>query len=547
MRSVSKNILVIVVLVLVGPALAMAAGTDPGLQEETGALSGSTVRDLAIQSSPVLEFGMTYQGAISQPNERDSYVVTLQANDFLYIRMNSGWSLWPNIRIYNPDMTLLDQTSTQQDRNELVVCAPTTGSYTVLIGDWEGDDTGSYTFYLQRLNDPGLPTAILPAQTIVSDLVQHSEFDTYTFQAQPNDRFLVRMNSNWSLWPHIRVYRPNGTLLDLTLTQQDRNELTVQAATAGIYTMLIGDWEGDDIGNYSMFFQRLNNPGSAAAILPGETLTSTIAQYSAFDTYTFQAQPNDRFLVHMNSNWSLWPHIRVYRPNGTLLDLTLTQQDRNELTVQAATAGTYTMLIGDWEGDDAGEYSLYFQRLNAPAGYQILQSGQTVMGSIDGRSEFDTYIINPLSGTNVLLTMSTSWPLWPHIRVYRPNGTLLGQTSTVRDYNELTVLAPTNGTYTVLVGDWEGTDTGNYSLYAQYHQALLSVVAVPGSSLVPTDTDGDGRYEDVNGNGRKDFADVVLFFNQMSWIAANEPLAAFDFNGNGRIDFADVTRLFNHL
>jgi PKD repeat protein len=68
----------------------------------------------------------------------------------------------------------------------------------------------------------------------------------------------------------------------------------------------------------------------------------------------------------------------------------------------------------------------------------------------------------------------------------------------------------------------------------------------PGTDL-PNDLNADGRYEDVNGNGRTDFADVVLFFNQMTWIAANEPLAAFDYNGNGRIDFADVVWLFNNL
>jgi hypothetical protein len=73
------------------------------------------------------------------------------------------------------------------------------------------------------------------------------------------------------------------------------------------------------------------------------------------------------------------------------------------------------------------------------------------------------------------------------------------------------------------------------------------VLQVPGGVGVPTDPNGDGLYEDVNGNGRPDFADVVLYFNQMAWIAANEPLAAFDFNGNGRIDFADVTWLFNLL
>ncbi len=70
---------------------------------------------------------------------------------------------------------------------------------------------------------------------------------------------------------------------------------------------------------------------------------------------------------------------------------------------------------------------------------------------------------------------------------------------------------------------------------------------IPGGAGVPHDTDGDGRCDDVNGNGRNDFADVVLFFNQMTWIAWNEPVSLFDYNGNGRIDFADVVWLFNHL
>jgi hypothetical protein len=70
---------------------------------------------------------------------------------------------------------------------------------------------------------------------------------------------------------------------------------------------------------------------------------------------------------------------------------------------------------------------------------------------------------------------------------------------------------------------------------------------VPGGAGLPADTDGDGVFEDINGNGRADFADAVLFFDQMAWIAANEPLSAFDCNGNGRIDFADVVRLFDLL
>ncbi len=69
----------------------------------------------------------------------------------------------------------------------------------------------------------------------------------------------------------------------------------------------------------------------------------------------------------------------------------------------------------------------------------------------------------------------------------------------------------------------------------------------PGQASMPRDLDGDGLYEDVNGNGRQDFADVVLFFNNLEWCGASEPVEAFDINRNGRIDFADVVALFNRI
>ncbi len=77
--------------------------------------------------------------------------------------------------------------------------------------------------------------------------------------------------------------------------------------------------------------------------------------------------------------------------------------------------------------------------------------------------------------------------------------------------------------------------------------SVPAVAAVPLEATPPRDLDADEQFEDVNGNGRNDFADVVLFFNQIAWIAANEPVSAFDYNGNGRIDFEDVALLFDHL
>jgi parallel beta-helix repeat protein len=86
--------------------------------------------------------------------------------------------------------------------------------------------------------------------------------------------------------------------------------------------------------------------------------------------------------------------------------------------------------------------------------------------------------------------------------------------------------------------------SGNVDYYPLFGFDLM---VIPGATGRPGDFDGDRKYEDINGNGRKDFADIVLYFTQMTWIGANEPLAAFDYNGNGRIDFADVTWLFTNL
>jgi parallel beta-helix repeat protein len=71
--------------------------------------------------------------------------------------------------------------------------------------------------------------------------------------------------------------------------------------------------------------------------------------------------------------------------------------------------------------------------------------------------------------------------------------------------------------------------------------------ALPGSSSSPGDSDGDGLYEDVNGNGRPDFSDVTLLFNNLNTVASSYPTEAFDFNRNVRTDFGDVTTLYTDL
>jgi PKD repeat protein len=102
----------------------------------------------------------------------------------------------------------------------------------------------------------------------------------------------------------------------------------------------------------------------------------------------------------------------------------------------------------------------------------------------------------------------------------------------------------TAGTHSLVLtffGDGQNVD------WLTFTQETVPMKIVPGGSGIPLDLNGDGRYEDVNGNGVFDFTDVVLFFNQMDWIEANEPVAGFDFNGDDRIDFNDIVIQFNEV
>jgi len=68
-----------------------------------------------------------------------------------------------------------------------------------------------------------------------------------------------------------------------------------------------------------------------------------------------------------------------------------------------------------------------------------------------------------------------------------------------------------------------------------------------GGHVTYSDPDGDGVYEDLNGNEQLDYDDVVTFFQEKDAAAVQNNAAAYDFNGNGDIDYDDVVELFHEV
>ncbi len=74
----------------------------------------------------------------------------------------------------------------------------------------------------------------------------------------------------------------------------------------------------------------------------------------------------------------------------------------------------------------------------------------------------------------------------------------------------------------------------------------VSMPIISGQTKPVTDLDGDGLAEDLNGNNRFDFHDIILLFGNLESILPND-VAIFDFDGDGQLGFDDVLAMFEKL
>ena len=97
------------------------------------------------------------------------------------------------------------------------------------------------------------------------------------------------------------------------------------------------------------------------------------------------------------------------------------------------------------------------------------------------------------------------------------------------------------GTYTAtfVVADDDGANSAD-SVQIQVN----SVIILPNMVLPSQDLDGDGTNEDLNGNSRLDFADVIALFEHLDSGVVQQNPEYFDFNGNAILDMGDVVALF---
>jgi len=302
-------------------------------------------------------------------------------------------------------------------------------------------------------------TPIDCGQTFASSISAAGERDSYTFTASANDGITIRVRKTLgNFTPYLELYNPSGKLITSAANKINRI-LTV----TGTYTVVVRDQNNTNTGDYLLYWQRMNNPCGAMTTTCGEVVTGSIG--TAVDpppwrVFTFAAAANDAVSIRSvrTSAGSLTPLMELYSPTGSFVS----SKYNNSLDRVLTPAGTYTILISDYNNSYAGDFLLIWQKINNPCNASPVACGQVLSNSIIGFGEMDVYSFTASANDGVTIrARKTSGTFSLSIELYGPAGTRITSSSS----GKLDRVLTTAGPYKIIVRDSSYVNTGDYLLY----------------------------------------------------------------------------------
>lgn len=248
-----------------------------------------------------------------------------------------------------------------------------------------------------------------------------------------------------------------------------------------------------------------------------------------------------------------WGHSIVELTSGDLMVASVTASDDGNISTNNGAGDIWLMRLtpkGDliWEKSYGGSFSdnVWKMEPTSKDGAYFVGDSYSLDGSFTGNHGESDLLIGEVDSNGTLL--------WHRLiggsQVDR--GSWLGKTM----INTLMVTGMTASSD----GDLSGNHTSGDLLFLEIqgndaNSAILpelnltkstepQIGPLNGNGSVPTDPDNDGKYEDLNGNGKKDLQDPTVLFKNFAWLQSQGYLSSFDFNENGTLDLSDVQALF---
>jgi len=400
--------------------------------------------------------------SIANVGGMNCYTFTGTAGEHVDLRYmwTSGTSFNPDAEIVGPDGRTVCGPSYP---SELTCALGSTGTYAIIVRDYNGPYTGGYNIALQDLNSPvGCSSLAVDGTVTDGNLAAAGQTDCYTVTASAGQTlwFQYDHTSNTSLSPTATLYKPNGSV-ECGVGYAPTMSCTLD--TSGTFTLLIRDSNGGYTGPYSVLVQRVDSPSGCTTLGYGAAPTSvTMSTPGALDCFTVPASVGDHVLVRWinTAGTSFYPYLQGFDANGSSI---CGLAGPSALTCTSDTNGNMTFFVRDSSDFYTGTFSIAVQNVNSPTGCGSLTVGGSAdSGSLTAAAQIDCYTFTGTAGEHVDTNMtrtSGSFTVWQEL--VRPNGTTIcGPTSSA----DQTCTLDVSGTYTLIVGDYYAISTGTYTV-----------------------------------------------------------------------------------
>jgi len=357
-----------------------------------------------------LNCGKAVVGEISVQGEKDSYTFSASANDPVTIRcVKYCDDFWFNLylELYGPDGKFIASALGKIDS-----ILPLTGIYTLIVRDDNNLNRGKYSLVFQKLNNPCLTKTLQCGQPF-SDAFNYNSnisLNFYTFNASANDAVFIRCvkdnGSSLFLNPCMELYSPDGRCIATTPTDSSITQIYTLLPLTGIYTLIVREEHRWHMGEYSLVFQKLNNPCSATALQYNRPLNDTLANnVVGVNFYTFSASANDSVTFHCkrkDTSDNFKPYLELYGPHGEEIvkvgffspGIQYPMVLEGKINQVMPQTGKYTFIIRDDDNLGSGSYTLtlFRQNLSPTVGSIMPSSG---LGQNDVPTIFTTTYSDP--------------------------------------------------------------------------------------------------------------------------------------------------------
>jgi hypothetical protein len=398
------------------------------------------------------------------------------------------------------------------------VAAPSTGTYTVIIGtaDAGRSETGTYRLTLAKAPGAFVVSAgdqggAMTNGAIHTGAIDVGDLDMWSFTATQGDALVLsvgEVSGSVNFTPWIRLVAPNGAVIGNNWGAAV-GQVNVAAPSTGTYTVIIGtaDAGRSETGSYHLTLAK--GPGAfvVSAGDQGGPLTNGATHSGAIDVgdldvWSFAAAQGESLVLsvgEVTGSASFTPWIRLVAPNGAVIGNNWGAAV-GQVNVAAPSTGTYTVIIGSADAARSGTGSYRLTLAKAPGAFTTSVGDQGGALSNGGNHEgtivvgdLDMWSFTAAQGNSIALSvgeLTGSANFTPWIRLVAPNGAVIGNNWGAA-VGQVNVTAPSTGTYTVIIGtaDAGRSETGTYR---------LTLAKAPGAFVVAAGDQGGALLKGAN-------------------------------------------------